>query len=87
MNKDTQMGQSEKSAKWYISNEFVDQNIYQKAQAFYAKNLPKGTSARRFSARGYMTKGTQVGQSEKSAKNRPKITQTVHQQGVFPSDM
>ena len=37
-----------------------------------AKNRPKGTSARRFSARGYMTKGTQVGRSEKSVKKSAK---------------
>ena len=61
MNKGTQVGRSEKSTKGYISKEFVDQRVHQSGRTFYAKNLPKGTSARRFAARGYMIKGTQVG--------------------------
>ena len=61
MNKSTQVGRSEKSAQGYSSKEFVDQRVYQSGGTFYAKNLPKGTSAWRFAARGYMIKGTQVG--------------------------
>ena len=82
MNKGTKVGRSEKSAKGYISKDFFDQRVYEKGRSFYAKNRPKGTSARRFSARGYMTKDTQVERNEKSAKgyiNKKFFDQRVHQ--------
>ena len=85
------MGGNEKSAKGCIAKGNIAKGYIDKATTrpegrslrapkwHEAKNRPKGTSARRFSARGYMTKGTQVDE----AKNRQKIGQRVHQQGAF----
>ena len=78
------MGGNEKSAKGYMAKENIAKGYINKATTRpegrslrapkwdEAKNRPKGTSARRFSARGYMTKGTQVGRSEKSVKKSAK---------------
>ena len=80
------MGRSEKSANGYISKDFFDKRVYKKGRSIYGKNGPKGTSARRFSARGYMAKSDQVWRSEKSAKKSAKgyiskefFDQRVHQ--------
>ena len=88
------MGGNEKSAKGCMAKENIAKGYINKATTRPegrslrapkwddAKNRPKGTSARRFSARGYMTKGTKWDKT----KNRPKFSQRVHQQGVFRSD-
>ena len=78
------MGGNEKSAKGYMAKENIAKGYIDKATTRpegrslrapkwdEAKTRPKGISAKRFSARGYMTKGTQVGRSEKSTKNSAK---------------
>ena len=78
------MGRSEKSAKGYIAKENIAKGYIYKLTTRpqgrslrapkwdEAKNRPKGTSAKRCSARGYMIKGTQVGRSEKSVKKSAK---------------
>ena len=80
IDKGTQVGGNEKSAKGCMAKENIAKGYIDKATTRpegrslrapkwdEAKNRPKGTSTRSFSARGYMTKDTQVARSEKSAK-------------------
>ena len=88
------MGGSDKSAKGYMAKENIAKGYIDKATTRpegrslrapkwdEAKNRLKGTSARRCSARGYMTKGTQMRRSENSAKGYiNRASESVTQEG------